>query len=48
MKLGVFTALFQDQSLEKALELIKEFGAEAVSFLKEVMIREKPGQMWWT
>jgi len=30
MKLGVFTALFQDQSLEKALELIKEFGVEAV------------------
>jgi len=30
MKIGVFTALFQDQSLEKALDLIKEFGAEAV------------------
>jgi len=30
MKLGVFTVLFQDQSLEKALDIIAELGLEAV------------------
>jgi len=30
MKLGVLTALFQDQSLEKALDIIAELGLEAV------------------
>ena len=30
MKLGVLTALFQDQSLEKALDIITELGVEAV------------------
>ncbi len=30
MKLGVFTALFQDQSLEKALDILAGFGVDAV------------------
>ena len=32
MKLGVLTALFGDQSLEKALDTIAEIGVEAVEF----------------
>ena len=29
MKLGILTALFQDQSLEKALDIITNLGVEA-------------------
>ena len=30
MKIGIFTALFQDRSFEEALDMIKQFGIDVI------------------
>jgi hypothetical protein len=41
MKLGAFNTLFFDRGLPEALQ------AKAVEFLKDVMIDQPRGAMWW-